>query len=98
MTAHLCRPDEFLFRRVMFCPTEQRRRRHSGRDAAWYGTTWTCCGCGDSWTEGERHPRPFQRGWRTKAITAARQTWEAAAAFNPADYSAWMREQLGVPV
>lgn len=89
----VCRPDEFLLRRERDCPTCGSSQRFAGRDAVWYGTTWTCCGCGDSWTDGERHPRPFERGWRKKAIAAAERTWEAAAAFDPAGHSAWLHAQ-----
>ncbi|MFI7073628.1 hypothetical protein [Micromonospora sediminicola] len=93
---HINRPDEFLPRRIVFCPVEQRRRRMAGRDAAWYGATWTCCGCGDSWTDGEMHPRPFKRAWRKEAVAAAKRMWLEAAGFNPAEHTAWVREQLGV--
>ncbi|WP_328344903.1 hypothetical protein [Micromonospora sp. NBC_00421] len=94
MNAVVCRPNQFLLRRITFCPTEQKRRRFAGRDAAWYGTTWTCCGCGDSWTDGERHERPFRRGWRSAAVAAARRVWDEAAAFDPADHAAWVRAEV----
>ena len=90
----LCRPAEFLFRRETNCPTCESNQRFAGRDAAWYGTTWTCCGCGDSWTDGERHERPFERGWRKKSIAVAEKTWADAANFDPADHVAWLRDQL----
>lgn len=94
-TVHVHLPAEFLLRRRRKCPTCKAVRRFAGRDAAWYGTTWTCCGCGDSWTDGERHQRPFRRGWRAEAIAAAQRTWDEAAAFDPAEHSAWVRAEVG---
>jgi hypothetical protein len=78
MTAavHVCRPNQIALRRIATCPTCKRRRRFSAIDAAWYGPIWTCCGCGDSWGEGERMPRPFCRGWRKQATDRARRTWQ----------------------
>lgn len=46
------------------CPTCERPRRMLGQFQEWYGTTWTCCGCGEQWTDGEMHGRPFCPGWR----------------------------------
>ncbi|MFJ5532415.1 hypothetical protein [Streptomyces sp. NPDC093261] len=91
----VCRPSAFLLRQIAFCPTCERRRRFAGRDCAWYGPTWTCCGCGDAWTDGERHPRPFRRGWRAEAIAAAKLQWRAAALFARSYHGRWLREQLG---
>jgi len=64
------------WRRVILCPTEATRRRMVVRDHGWWGVTWHCCGCGDSWSDGERLPRPFMRGWRDKAITRHRAMWD----------------------
>jgi hypothetical protein len=44
-----------------------------GQFAERYGTTWTCCGCGDSWQDGERGERPFAPGWRKRSIEHARR-------------------------
>jgi ribosomal protein L37AE/L43A len=55
------------------CPTCERHRRMLARYQEWYGTTWTCAGCGDQWTDGERHPRPFAPGWRKDNIEHARK-------------------------
>ncbi|WP_405019580.1 hypothetical protein OHV05_24590 [Kitasatospora sp. NBC_00070] len=96
MSAIICSPAEYLLRRVANCPTCQRRRRFSGRYAVWYGATWSCCGCGDTWTDGERHRRPFRRGWRPKAISQAKSTWDQAGLQNRAAFDAWCHEQLGV--
>jgi len=41
----------------------------------WYGWDSTCLKCGDSWADGERRERPFMRGWRAKAIEAAKSRY-----------------------
>lgn len=94
MIAIVCRPSVFLLRRITRCPVCERPRQFAGSDAAWYGTTWSCCGCGDSWTDGEMHPRPFARGWRKKAINAARRTWIEAIAFDPREHKAWVTAEI----
>jgi hypothetical protein len=55
------------------CPTCERPRRMLAQFQEWYGTTWTCVGCGDKWTDGERHERPFAPEWRKENIGAARE-------------------------
>ena len=47
-------------------------------NSPWYGPDWICAICGDSWCVEGLNPRPFQRGWRQKAIAKAHQLWEAA--------------------
>lgn len=94
-TIHVCRPAVFLRRKMLNCPTCKARRRMSVREAAWYGATVTCCGCGDAWTDGERHQRPFKRGWRTQAVAAAKRDWDNAGPFDKAAYESWFREELG---
>lgn len=91
----VCSPPAFLWRAIRNCPTCKQRRRFSGREQAWYGTTWTCCGCGDSWTDGEMHERPFKRGWRKGAIAHAKRTWDEAAAFKNIDHLTWIKEMVG---
>lgn len=66
-------------RRVGTCPCCKDRRRIVGFFQEWYGTTWTCCGCGDSWADGEILPRPFCRGWRGQAIAKAKVRWREAS-------------------
>ena len=66
------------FRRVMFCPICEKRRRFVCLWSAWYDTSVTCCGCGDSWCGGELRERPFRRGWRQEAIALARFQWRNA--------------------
>lgn len=62
-------------RRIVYCPTCDRNRRFVTMHQHWYGTTWTCCACGDSWADGERLTRPFSPGWRQKAAVAAKKRW-----------------------
>lgn len=88
----ICVPDQFPLRRVTRCPTCDRRRRFAGLDAPWYGTTWTCCGCGDAWCDGERLPRPFRRAWRPAAVAAARDLWDRGRP--RAEWRVWLREQI----
>lgn len=91
----ICRPEEFPLRRILHCPTCKQRRRFGIRDAAWYGPRATCCHCGDTFGDGERLPRPCRRGWRTEAAAAAKQVWQDAGAYTPADWRRWLRNQLG---
>ena len=69
---HINRPKVESFCQLNDCPTCQRPRRMLGEHAEWYGTTWTCCGCGDSWQDGERLERPFAQGWRRRSVERAR--------------------------
>lgn len=64
----------------------------AGHLALWYGATITCLGCGDMWTDGQMHPRPFKPRWRSENIAAARAAW--ARAVSRADERAWVRAQL----
>jgi hypothetical protein len=91
----ICHAAEYLLRRIAHCPTCKTKRRFSGGHAVWYGTTWSCCGCGDTWTDGERHQRPFRRGWRTKAVAEAKRLWADAGPFDREAYDRWCSEQLG---
>lgn len=55
------------------CPTCERDRRMFGAFQEWYGWDVTCAGCGDRWSDGEMHDRPFAPGWRRKNIEYARR-------------------------
>jgi hypothetical protein len=91
----ICRPPSFPIRRILNCPTEGRRRRMAGIDGGpYYGPTLTCLGCGDSWSCGERHERPFQRAWRTKAIASAKRAWDEAGTHTRAEYEQWLAAEL----
>ena len=68
---HIHAPPVETFCAVNACPTCERPRRMLGEFAEWYGTTWTCAGCGDSWQDGERGERPFAPGWRKRSIERA---------------------------
>jgi transposase-like protein len=68
---HIHAPKGENFAQVNHCPTCDRPRRMLGRFVEWYGTRWTCSGCGDSWNDGEREERPFAPGWRKEGIRHA---------------------------
>lgn len=93
-TVTICKPPQFLIRRIAHCPTCKTRRRFVGVEALWYGTTWTCCRCGESWCDGERMLRPAVRGWRTEAAKKARAKWDQAGPYDKAAHSVWLRAQL----
>lgn len=69
---HIHAPAGKHFAQVNACPTCERPRRMLGWFVEWYGTTWTCAGCGDQWADGERLERPFAPGWRRQNIERAR--------------------------
>lgn len=63
---------------VNHCPTCDRPRRMLGQHQEWYGTTWTCAGCGDQWSgDGELFERPFAPGWRKQRVERARRVLES---------------------
>lgn len=67
----------------------------AGIDAGpYYGPTLTCLGCGDSWSGGERHERPFKRAWRAEAIAAAHRAWDEAGRHTRTEYEAWLATEL----
>ncbi len=69
----LCRSRGVVaWRTVAYCPTCVHRRRMLAEHELWAGTTRTCLTCGDAWSDGERLPRPFARGWRAEAVAQAR--------------------------
>lgn len=70
---HIHAPPATHFAAVNHCPVCMRSRRMLGSHVEWYGTTWTCAGCGDKWSDGELHERPFAPGWRRQSIERARK-------------------------
>lgn len=77
----LCGPpkDRPVARVVQNCPVcKQRRRMVVKFMGVWYAPHVTCCGCGDTWAEGELLPRPFVRAWRRDAIGKAKALWPTA--------------------
>lgn len=70
---HIHAPACTLSCHVNHCPTCDRPRRMLGSFAEWYGITLTCTGCGDMWSDGYRHERPFAPGWRRQNIEHARR-------------------------
>lgn len=76
-------------RRRRRCPTCAARRTFVVEYPAspWYGATWTCLGCGDMWSDGERHERPFRPGWRPQRIAHAKAARGQLQTL--AEYCAW---------
>ena len=46
-------------------------------DGAYYGYTGYC-ECGDAWSDGYLHERPFRRGWRQEAQREFEKKWATA--------------------
>lgn len=80
-TVAICGGGGFWYRRLLHCPTCERRRRFVIHWELWYGDAATCLGCGDRWMDGERGERPFARGWREKAKAKARERYAAAMTY-----------------
>lgn len=95
MNVIVCRAAQFPIRRILECVTCKTKRRMLVHDEVWYGTTATCCHCGDSWQDGELYPRPTSRGWRKEAAAEATAGWLAAGRYSAADHRAWVSRQLG---
>lgn len=75
----VCGPDDsFLRKRYLRCPMCECRTETVVRYELWYGSTVHCLRCGDSWCDGELHPRPFSPGWRRKSIARGRRLWDRA--------------------
>lgn len=74
---YICGGAVAVRRRMLECPNCERVRRFvvSYASSPYYSPSLTCCACGDSWSDGERAPRPFARGWRDKAIREAKRRW-----------------------
>ncbi len=58
------------------CGTCAKRTRQVAIYYGIFGWTLTCCRCGEQWVDGERRPRPFERGWRKRNISKAEQAWK----------------------
>jgi len=95
MNVIVCRAARFAIRRILQCPTCRTRRRMLVHDEAWYGTSMTCCHCGDRWQDGELYPRPRHRGWRKEAAAKATGEWLATGTYDSAAHEAWFNYQLG---
>jgi hypothetical protein len=74
----ICRSDGFLRRHYTRCPVDECITEMVTRFDLWYDPTTWCTKCGDSWSGSELRARPFQRGWRAKAVRVARQLWDRA--------------------
>jgi hypothetical protein len=91
----VCWARRYPIRKIARCPICKTRRRMLVEDEVWYGTTVTCCHCGDSWQDGELSLRPARRGWRKEASAKATAKWLAAGRYDKAAHRAWFREQFG---
>ena len=78
MTIHIYAPPGYSYRTIQRCPTCDRRRRMVVTIYSWFGADTVCCGCGESWNEESRCERPFERGWRKRAVTGAKKLWNRA--------------------
>lgn len=91
----ICGPDPSAptCRRVIHCPTCDRKRRMAQRfGGVWYGDDFICLGCGDRWSGHEMWERPFQPRWRAKSIATARTWWDSA--LSRSDYRRVVKEQI----
>jgi hypothetical protein len=80
----ICRADDrFLRKEVRYCPMDMCKTEMAVRYEAYYGVTAMCCKCGDAWTDGELHERPFARGWRKQAVKEHRRVWDRASHGKP---------------
>lgn len=76
---HICDGGPKTYVRTMHrCPCCERLRPMAGFHQEWYGTTWCCLGCGDRFVDGERLPRPFAPGWRSRSATQGQVWWDKA--------------------
>jgi len=90
----VCVPESYLRRRILTCGTCRQRRRFVEVDTLWYGVAFTCCGCGDTWTEEGRKTRPARRGWRKEATAEARRKWNEAGPNDTAKRREWIERRL----
>jgi hypothetical protein len=59
------------------CPTCKKKTYATAFYQEWYGWDTTCLRCGEEWQDGKMSERPFERGWRTKRIIAAKKHYRA---------------------
>lgn len=90
----LCSPDTLPIRLTCNCPVCGSDQRMAGFLQLWYGQTITCLGCGDMWTDGEMHPRPFKPRWRAENTAKAQQWWDEAEGYTDEKRSAWIQAQI----
>lgn len=79
MSIHINRGSNTYRRRIIFCPICKRKTRFVQQiNTGYYSPIFTCCSCGDSWSDGELHPRPFKPRWRQEAVRHAQKRWATA--------------------
>lgn len=77
-TVHIHQPRGWWRRRILYCPVDGRRTECVVTAYLWYDPEVVCARCGEGWSDGQRDPRPFVRGWRPKAQERARRMWDEA--------------------
>ena len=65
------------------CPTCKRKTFFVAFFQEWYGWDSTCLKCGERWTDGEMHERPFMPKWRQKSIESEKRAWRK---YLPSEY------------
>lgn len=93
MSLIVCGGTDHFTRSVAMCPVcNERHRMVSSHSSIWYDAITTCCGCGDSWSDGFIMSRPFVRGWREAARSRARWNWNRAVDRNA--HKKWVRDEI----
>lgn len=76
MTLHIQPGPKPTITRYTVCPVCETVTPFVGLTQDWYNTIWICTRCGDQFDVDEgRYPRPFERGWRPRAIRRAVRLW-----------------------
>jgi hypothetical protein len=77
----VCGPPRGVYKRIKSkrCPSCEEEHGFVERwDGAYYGVT-LYGSCGDTWSDGYRHTRPFARYWRRDAQSRFQSMWDHAA-------------------
>ena len=76
MNLHIHSPKGYTFRTIQACGTCKRRRRFIVQMFEWYSTMWTCCGCGNTWSDDGRYKK--SKDMLAKCIKQSRVDWRNA--------------------
>lgn len=90
-TIHVNAPSSSHTLKKHECPTCNKNSFMLGHHAMWYGTDWTCLGCGERFNEDGIVERPFMRGWRKKSIESA--MWIIASDLDYL-YELWLEKEM----
>lgn len=80
---HIYAPETHLRRRIIRCGYCECQTECVAAYAVWHDTIITCTRCGDSWSGGYLHERPFARGWRKEAVRRALRDYAEATHGEP---------------